>query len=301
MHRVYSFKQWKEGCITNVEKVIAEEYPLTLVLGRMELATVVCTPVDLEYFIYGFLAAEGWIRTVEDIGSIHMDDLSGRVHIERRDGYSPSVSERLENTHRFWGSCCGKGRQSIYFKNDLKTIKHISYDASFTDQVIVSSIRQFETMTRRLSSSGALHHGAFVKDGVFIYMTSDIGRHNVLDKLYGYWLKHPFSLQDVAIVFSGRVSSEIALKVAKIGVSLLISNAAPTDLGLRIADELGVTVVGFARDNQFNIYTHSGRVCEEKRPVYVEEDLTKRMSTLVQSGAKNNAKYESLGGEAPGF
>lgn len=283
MHRSCSFRRWTEGHITNVGEVIAEEYPLTLVLGRVELATVVCSPIDLEYFIFGFLASEGWIRTADEIGSIHMDDLSGRVHIERCDGYSPSVSERLENTHRYWGSCCGKSRQSIYFKSDLKTIKHISYYATFSDLAIITSIRQFEAVTREKSSSGALHHGAFVRDGKLLHTTSDIGRHNVLDKLYGYWLKHPFSLHDVAIVFSGRMSSEIVMKVAKIGVSMLISNAAPTDLGLRIADELGVTVIGFARDNQFNVYTHPERVCLGER-----NTNTNAVSTLVLSRGEDH-------------
>ena len=77
----------------------------------------------------------------------------------------------------------------------------------------------------------------------------DIGRHNALDKIYGYCLKNNISIRDKIIVFSGRISSEILLKVAKIGCEIILSKSAPTELALQLAEELGITTIGFIRMN----------------------------------------------------
>lgn len=91
----------------------------------------------------------------------------------------------------------------------------------------------------------------------------DIGRHNALDKLYGYCLKHHISIRDKVVVFSGRISSEILLKVAKIGCEVVLSKSAPTELALNLAEELRITTVGFIRSDSLNIYTCPERILRE--------------------------------------
>ena len=91
-------------------------------------------------------------------------------------------------------------------------------------------------------------------------MRTDIGRHNALDKLYGCCLKNGMPVRDKLIVFSGRISSEVLLKAAKIGVSIVISKSAPTELALQMAEELNITAIGFVRNGSFNVYTHPERV-----------------------------------------
>lgn len=93
----------------------------------------------------------------------------------------------------------------------------------------------------------------------------DIGRHNALDKLYGYCLMHSLAVEDKIMVFSGGISSEVLLKVAKIGCSIVLSKSAPTELALRLAHELGITTVGFIRNQSFNIYTWPERITVEKK------------------------------------
>lgn len=88
----------------------------------------------------------------------------------------------------------------------------------------------------------------------------DIGRHNALDKIYGHCLKNGISMEGKAIVFSGRISSEILLKVAKIGCELILSKSAPTELALELAEGLGITTVGFIRNDSLNIYTCPERI-----------------------------------------
>jgi len=92
----------------------------------------------------------------------------------------------------------------------------------------------------------------------------DIGRHNALDKIYGYCLKNNISIGDKIIVFSGRISSEILLKVAKIGCEIILSKSAPTELALELAEQLGITTVGFIRNGSLNVYTHPERIVNIK-------------------------------------
>ncbi|AZU62622.1 hypothetical protein CHR53_15860 [Neobacillus mesonae] len=94
----------------------------------------------------------------------------------------------------------------------------------------------------------------------FLKSRSDIGRHNALDKLYGYCLINRNYLKDKILVFIGRISSEVLLKAAKIGTGIILSKSAPTNLALGLAEEMGITAIGFIRGKGFNVYTHQERI-----------------------------------------
>lgn len=104
--------------------------------------------------------------------------------------------------------------------------------------------------------TGGVHNAALCDTEKLLLMRTDIGRHNALDKLYGHCLLNGMSVRDKLIVFSGRISSEVLLKAAKIGVSIVISKSAPTELAIQMAEELNITAIGFVRNGSFNVYTH---------------------------------------------
>jgi FdhD protein len=105
-----------------------------------------------------------------------------------------------------------------------------------------------------------VHNAALCDINGFMLSRMDIGRHNALDKIFGYCLKNNISIGNKIIVFSGRISSEILLKVAKIGCEVVLSKSAPTELALQLAEELGITTVGFIRNQSLNIYTCPERI-----------------------------------------
>ena len=105
-----------------------------------------------------------------------------------------------------------------------------------------------------------MHSAALCDTTNIIVFSEDIGRHNAIDKIFGECLLNDITTDDHIIITSGRISSEILLKVAKRNVPLIVSKSAPTDLGVRLADELGVTLVGFVRGKRMNVYTHAGRI-----------------------------------------
>lgn len=240
----------------HLQEEVAIERPITLMINGEEFATIVCTPTDLQDLIIGFLAAEGVIRFYDEIQSITIDEEHGFSYIQLKKKIDV---DQLDHSKRFIGSCCGKSRQ-FYFKSDVRTAKTITSQLTLSVNQCYQLMNALHTKSEQFMRTGGVHNAALAtKDGIMI-IRSDIGRHNALDKLYGYVIQNKIKLGDKLIVFSGRISSEVLLKVSKMGVGLLLSKAAPTDLALQLADDLGITTIGFARGNRLNIYTHPHRI-----------------------------------------
>lgn len=242
------------------EENIATEFPLTVMLNGEEFATMVCSPTDLKDLIIGFLAAEGIIRFYEEILSLSIDKKQGFAYVELN---KPLEVTKNDHSKRFIGSCCGKSRQ-FYFKSDVRTAKTIRSHLSISVDQCYSLMNQLQEKSVQFKKTGGVHNAGLATVDDILTVRTDIGRHNALDKVYGNILKNQVVLQEKVIVFSGRISSEVLLKVSKIGIAVLISKAAPTDLALKLADDLGITAIGFARDDKMNVYTHPERVIEAK-------------------------------------
>ncbi len=249
---------YQDGKITETEDTIVTEFPLTIMLDGNEFATMVCTPTHIEEMAIGFLASEGIIRFYNrDISSISIDRGKGFAYIETIKKITPSIHD---HTKRFIGSCCGKSRQSFYFQNDVKTAKSSMSKVQITFQQCIDLMSDLQSSSNTFRETGGVHNAAIcTPDGVIVSRT-DIGRHNALDKLYGHCLMNNIYVHDKILVFSGRISSEILLKAAKIGVGILLSKAAPTELALQAAEDLNITTAGFIRGNKVNVYTHAERI-----------------------------------------
>lgn len=244
--------------IIHTDDVAAVEFPFTIYLDGEEFATIVCTPSNIEELIIGFLASEGMIRILADISSLDIDYSRGFAYVELK--IKQSISKDFYSK-RIIGSCCGKSRQ-FYFHNDAKTAKTIMSRQKITIQQSFALMKKMQASSNDFQMTGGVHNAALCTSDDLLFSYSDIGRHNALDKIYGHCLKNKISLQDKVIVFSGRISSEVVLKIAKIGVGILISKSAPTTLGLELAHDLGITVIGFVRNQQLNIYTHAERIID---------------------------------------
>ncbi|MBU8907073.1 formate dehydrogenase accessory sulfurtransferase FdhD [Desertibacillus haloalkaliphilus] len=250
--------KYDQGVITYFEDEIATEYPLTIVLNGEEFATMVCTPTHLEELVIGFLASEGMLRFYhKDVKSLSIDETRGFAYVELT--HKPSIHQEM-HSKRFIGSCCGKSRQSFYFHNDVKTAKTSMTKTKVSPQSCVDLMESMQNNSNEFKHTGGVHNAAICTDSQMIVTRSDIGRHNALDKLFGYCLMNEIKVRDKIVVFSGRISSEVLLKVAKIGIGIMLSKSAPTNLALKMADELNITAVGFIRSGRMNVYTHPERI-----------------------------------------
>lgn len=184
---------------------------------------MICTPEYIEDMVIGFLASEGVIRCYEDIEQICVQGKEGFVHIQVK-----NVNAFYEEfqSKRYITSCCGKSRQGFVFFNDARmarTIKDIPITVSFEDCFRLMGLMQESATT--FAQIAGVHNASLCNKQGIVVSRMDIGRHNALDKIYGHGLKYQ-SIQDKIIVFSGRILSEILLKVAKIGCGMVLSKSA---------------------------------------------------------------------------
>ena len=235
---------------------IASEVPLTIIANGMEVATLVCSPSHLRELVIGFLASEGLIRSIDDCLDITFNESGGFAYADIK-GDVQSLLEK--GNRRFIGSCCGKSRQ-FYLQSDALTARTIYSDIVIHPEQCMALMEQLKKSSKAYQETGGVHNAAFCHPDELICMRTDIGRHNALDKLFGYLLENRIYPRGGVLAFSGRMSSEIILKAAKMGIGILLSKSAPTDLALQLAEDLNITAIGFIRSGRLNIYTHNERV-----------------------------------------
>jgi len=253
----------KEVCIekitgstrTRKKDLLVRETAVTIYLNNTELVTLVCSPTHLQELCYGFLYAEGIITGADDIIEFSINDKDGLVWVETR----RPVQAEQNFLKRHVASCCGRGRASFYFVNDTG-IEPVSGDITISTAAVAALRTEVENRAALFTATGGAH-GAALSDGKNILcFFEDVGRHNALDKISGWCLLQKIPARNKVLLFSGRVSSEILLKTARLGIPVIISRSAPTDLALELAGQLNITVVGFARGDRMNIYTRGERI-----------------------------------------
>lgn len=249
---------YKDGGKNKVQRQIVKEAPLTIMLNGRELATLVCSPHSFELLAIGFLVSEGILQKQEDIKKITYQPEQGIVYVdtnndaERTDGF----------LRKAFSSCCGKGRPTMNFLNDYKQIQPISSKSSYTVKELLSFAASLNKMAQTFKFTGGVHEAALAHGDEFIAFYEDIGRHNAIDRILGYTFVNNIDTSDKVIVLSGRVASEMIVKAARIGVPVVVSRSAPTCLSIDLAEQLGITLVGFARGNSLNVYSHPERILE---------------------------------------
>lgn len=251
-----SIIRYENGQLFETEDFYVTEFPLTIMVNGEEFATIICSPTNMEELVLGFLASEGAILKRDELKSIQIDDSKGFAHVE----LTKSLGDRFEySTKRMIASCCGKSRE-FYFHNDAAIAKTSMSKIELHPQQILRMMTQLQSASVVFKQTGGLHNAAISDGNTFFEHRQDIGRHNALDKLYGYCIQRHISVRDKVLIFSGRISSEILIKAAKIGVGVILSKSAPTTLAVQLAKDLNITAIGFIRDGNFNIYSHPERI-----------------------------------------
>lgn len=248
--------RYENGKLFESDDSYVTEFPLTIMVNGEEFATVICSPTHMEELVIGFLASEGAIFKKNEIASLQIDDSKGFAHVE----LTKSLGDRFEySTKRMIASCCGKSRE-FYFHNDAAIAKTSMSHITLTPSQVLNMMANLQSASTLFKKTGGLHNAAISDGNEFFEHRQDIGRHNALDKLYGFCLLRKIPVRDKVLIFSGRISSEILIKAAKIGVGVILSKSAPTTLAIQLANDLNITAIGFIRDGNFNVYSHAERI-----------------------------------------
>ncbi|WP_407313249.1 formate dehydrogenase accessory sulfurtransferase FdhD [Desulfosporosinus sp. SB140] len=242
--------------LEQIEDSVVREIPLTIHYNREEIATLLCSPSQTEELTLGFLLNEGFIRIPEDVYELREDPIDHLVWVEGK----PCLLQKELMSKRFVSACCGKSRASFCFANDALMVKPLTSAHSIPLKEAYEYTNFLQSHLPLFQATGGIHSGGVGYHGKVILTSYDIGRHNVFDKLNGSAFRSGLELENYIIFFSGRVSSEILLKVAKMRVPILIARGAPTDMALSQAAALNITIVGFAREQRLNIYTCPERI-----------------------------------------
>ena len=252
----YDVTEYSEGSFQEGQVTAIQEVPLTIYLNGHEVVTLLCTGKHPEYLAVGFLKSDGLITDLMQLKDIHVEHFPERLKVFVQTSHDPLSVQPLE---RSITSGCGKGTN---FEKNVETIAAVNVLARLAvspQQILQLAASLHERSTLYRATRGCHNASLATPDRILIFR-EDIGRHNAIDKIFGQCLLENLPTDEHIIVTSGRISSEILLKVAKRTIPIIISKSAPTDLGVELADELGITIIGYVRGKRMNVYTHEWRV-----------------------------------------
>jgi FdhD protein len=244
-----------EDATGEVEDVVAREFPLTVILNDRELVTLLCSPAELKHLAIGFLFSEGLILAKGDLKKVTVDETRGVVRVET----AGATGQADEVFRRFISSGCGRGA-SFYSAADATGMEKIDSAIRVSPAEIGSLVREFQRRSDLYRATGGVHSAALCDTSGILVFAQDVGRHNAVDKIFGRCLLEDIPTEDCLVVTSGRISSEILLKVARRRIPLIASKSAPTDLGVKLASDLGITLLGFVRGKRMNVYANRWRI-----------------------------------------
>ncbi len=242
--------------IESINDVIVKEFPLTIVLNDDVLVTLICFPAEQKQLAIGFLFSEGLIASIDDIKEIIEDKRRGIVwvRIKSKIEISGEIMKRRTIT-----TGCGQGI-TFQWGERVASLRKIESSFTISSNEIRNLIKQFNNRSEIYRRTGGVHSTALCDEKNIIVFSEDIGRHNVIDKILGKCLLENIRTSDRILVTSGRLSSDIVMKAATGNIPIVISRAAPTDLGVKIAKKINMTLIGFARGQRMNIYSGDRRI-----------------------------------------
>ena len=245
---------------TELEALVIKEIPLTIILNNQELVTLLCSASDLKYLAIGFLSSEGFLHSKDEIKQVNVNERAGVVRVETT-GDNKETSDRMFK--RLITSGCGRGA-AFYSAADVETRKVIS-DTTISVMEVFALSHKFQNHSELYLSTRGAHSSALCDNTKILVSNEDVGRHNAIDKVFGQCLLKDIPSKDRIIITSGRISSEILHKVAKQEIPIIISKSVPTNLGVRLSNDLGITLVGYVRGKKMNVYSNAQRITSNIR------------------------------------
>jgi FdhD protein len=254
-----NFQQFRSGKALILEGGLIVEKPVALYVNGELWLTFMCTPNRLNALALGFLFNEGVIESLDQVVDLHICDNMDVIDI-----WLQQSVEKPKEWKRTSG-CTGG-----YTALDLS-----SFNPEFDNGVSLEPNRVRDLVEKLFESqelykkTGGVHTSILTDGDQTTIFAEDVGRHNSLDKIAGMLLSGNENLNKKILLTTGRISSDMLQKAARIGATIVISRTSPTSMSVDLADKWGITLIGYARRDRFNLYTHPGRIIDpEAREVY---------------------------------
>ena len=222
---------------------IVREQPLTLSVNGEKFLTLLCSPVKLEALVVGYLWMEKVIASLDEVTRVEVSPVDGHAEV--------TLSHPVTlPTERILTSGCGGG---ITFRIDHRLFPRLASSLRVAPETLSTQMKDLFAAAVHYRESRGIH-GAALSDGErLLVVAEDVGRHNAVDKVKGEALLRGIPTEDRILLSTGRVSSEMLLKAARMGVPLVASRTSPTEMAVALAEQLGVTVC-YVRPDSLNLY-----------------------------------------------
>ncbi|MEM2996927.1 MAG: formate dehydrogenase accessory sulfurtransferase FdhD [Candidatus Bathyarchaeia archaeon] len=242
-----------KGC-TSLEDEVAADEAMCIFVNDEYYRTLIASPTMRRELVVGHLITEGVIESVEDI--LKMDETPFKVRVETRRQVDLDMMIRLRRD-LILTSC---GASPTPGGEQIEHLK-VNSEARFEAATILQKVKELFNLGETFRRTGGTHSAMIcTPEGETVAFAEDVGRHNAVDKVIGSALLERYSTKDCFLTSSGRISSDIVLKVARVGMPLIASIAGPLESGIRAAEATGITLICFARGKRMNIYTNPNRV-----------------------------------------
>jgi len=252
-----SYYTWKTGSLRETQGEVVREQPLTVFVNGQKFITLLSSPVKLDCLVVGYLWLEKVIASVDEIRRLRVSEVDGRAEVElTRDVELPK--------ERILTSGCGGG---ITFRIDPRLFPRITSDLRVEPGRLFERMKELYRRAVGYRTSRGIHGAALADPDRLLFMAEDVGRHNAVDKVVGEALLAGVPTQDRILLNTGRISSEMLLKGARMGVPLVVSRTSPTEMAVSLAEQLGVTVVGYLHHDSFNLYAGGEALVLEEAPL----------------------------------
>lgn len=261
------FDVWRGPVHSHKEDCVAEEVPVVLVYNTIPHVVMLATPLNLEDFALGFSLTEEIIRHPAELLSIKVVQRSKGVEVRMQIPQTcfDNLHGKGKNmTGRTGCGLCGATTLEQAIRRPRMVGEGLILDATVLSQAF-QSMQQQQTLNLM---TGAVHAAAWLAPQYQITaVREDVGRHNALDKLIGALAKAQCNFGQGWLLVTSRASYEMVQKAASVGITLLAAISAPTALAIRLAEESGLTLVGFTRNDNHTIYTHPHRLQHHQETV----------------------------------
>ncbi|ARN76503.1 sufurtransferase FdhD [Oceanicoccus sagamiensis] len=252
--------QWFGNTLSQSRDAVAEEVAVALVYNGVSHAVMMASPSDLSAFAKGFSLTEGVVDKLDEIYGIEVNHRDDGIELAIEVSSQRFMALKHKRRHLAGRTGCGIcGAESLQQLQSAFAVNTACF--TIEHQVIDDASVALEQHQPLQALTGAVHGAVWCdSQGEVIGACEDVGRHNALDKLIGSLYQTTVFQQPGFLVISSRASYEIIQKAAKAGIAMVVAVSAPTSLAITMAEQAGITLIGFSREGRHVVYSHKQRV-----------------------------------------
>jgi len=242
--------------------LVAEETPLYVFLNQTHYVTILCLPTQLKELAVGYLLSEGVLKSVDEIQEVRLGKagkcqvrLQPEINVEKR------VSITQPFTRLVLSACGSPDYWPLSKLIDRLDLRKLPLGFTVKAEVVSESIRRLNTLAETFRKTGGVHVAAlYSQNGELITHSEDVGRHNAVDKVIGTAALEKLNFSNCFLASSGRLTGDVVLKAARVGIPVVASLTAAVSSGVEAAERTGQTLIGFVRGTRMNVFTYPERI-----------------------------------------